>query len=81
MAVTNGEMEILGHLAEPCDVRRGPEAVLDRALELLGKLREQVLTLPLVTAEFSGRLLPSLQGGFNCSAGEPGTGRKGRVAK
>ncbi|GLW66335.1 sugar kinase [Actinomadura rubrobrunea] len=43
VAVTNGEMEILGHLAEPCDVRRGPEAVLERALELLGKLREQGL--------------------------------------
>ncbi|MBX6768901.1 MAG: ROK family protein, partial [Actinomadura rubrobrunea] len=43
VAVTNGEMEILGHLAEPCDVRQGPEAVLDRAFELLGKLREQGL--------------------------------------
>ncbi|MEU6040174.1 ROK family transcriptional regulator [Actinomadura sp. NPDC047616] len=43
VAVTNGEMEVLGHLAEPCDIRQGPEVVLDRGLDLLGKLREQGL--------------------------------------
>ncbi|MEV7965011.1 ROK family transcriptional regulator [Sphaerisporangium sp. NPDC088356] len=43
VAVTNGELEVLGHVSEPCDVRIGPAAVLDRAMELLGKLREQGL--------------------------------------
>ncbi|GAA3152931.1 ROK family transcriptional regulator [Planomonospora alba] len=43
VAVTDGELEILGHVAEPCDVRDGPVAVLDRALTLLGKLQDQGL--------------------------------------
>ncbi|MEU8267153.1 ROK family transcriptional regulator [Sphaerisporangium sp. NPDC049002] len=43
VAVTNGELEVLGHVSETCDVRIGPAAVLDRAMELLGKLREQGL--------------------------------------
>jgi glucokinase-like ROK family protein len=43
VAVTNGELEVLGHVSEPCDVREGPAAVLDRAMELVGKLREQGL--------------------------------------
>ncbi|TNY38488.1 ROK family transcriptional regulator [Thermomonospora catenispora] len=43
VAVTNGELEILGHLSEPCDVRLGATAVLERALELLGKLRQEGL--------------------------------------
>lgn len=43
VAVTNGELEILGHVGEPCDVRQGATVVLDRALELLGKLRDQGL--------------------------------------
>ncbi len=43
VAVTDGELSVLGHLSEPCDVREGPVAVLDRALELLGKLRENGL--------------------------------------
>ena len=43
VAVTNGELEVLGRLGEPCDVRDGPAAVLDRAMELIGKLREQGL--------------------------------------
>ncbi|WP_220182813.1 ROK family transcriptional regulator [Sphaerisporangium album] len=43
VAVTNGELEILGHLSEPCDVREGPVVVLDRAVDLVGKLREQGL--------------------------------------
>jgi glucokinase-like ROK family protein len=41
VAVTNGELEILGHASEPCDVRRGPAHVLDRAVDLLGKLRDE----------------------------------------
>lgn len=38
VAVTNGELEILGHLGEPCDVAAGPAHVLGRAVELFGKL-------------------------------------------
>ncbi|MGH3390026.1 MAG: ROK family protein, partial [Actinomadura sp.] len=43
VAVTNGELEVLGHLSEPCDVRQGATPVLDRALDLLVKLRDQGL--------------------------------------
>ncbi|GII79343.1 sugar kinase [Sphaerisporangium rufum] len=43
VAVTDGELQVLGHAGEPCDVRDGPVAVLDRALDLLGKLRDQGL--------------------------------------
>jgi glucokinase-like ROK family protein len=39
VAVTNGELEILGHQAASCDVREGPAVVLDRALAMLDKLR------------------------------------------
>jgi hypothetical protein len=39
VAVTNGELEVLGHLSTPADVRDGPAVILDQALELLGKLR------------------------------------------
>jgi len=39
VAVLNGRLEILGHVAEPLDVRKGPQVVLDRALDLFGKLR------------------------------------------
>jgi len=38
-AVTDGELRVLSHVAEPMDVRRGPEEVISRALELVGKLR------------------------------------------
>ncbi|MEU7696374.1 ROK family transcriptional regulator [Microbispora hainanensis] len=38
VAVTDGELNVLGHLSEPCDIKEGPAAVLDRAIELLGKL-------------------------------------------
>ncbi|MEV5512866.1 ROK family protein [Streptomyces flaveolus] len=40
VAVTNAELEILCHLAEPLDVRDGPVAVFERVLALVGKLRE-----------------------------------------
>lgn len=41
VAVTTGDLEILGHRAMPYDVRRGPRAVLETALEMLGKLRSE----------------------------------------
>ncbi|GAB3963296.1 hypothetical protein GCM10029978_020610 [Actinoallomurus acanthiterrae] len=41
VAVTGGDLEILAHAAEPCDVRDGPDAVLSVALEALGKLRSR----------------------------------------
>jgi glucokinase-like ROK family protein len=43
VAVTNGELEILGHVAMECSVREGPDVVLEHALELMGKLRGQGL--------------------------------------
>src|SRR5829696_4736494 len=39
VAVTDGELRVLSHEAEPIDIRQGPEVVLGRALELVGKLR------------------------------------------
>ncbi|MFF0793014.1 ROK family protein [Streptomyces spiralis] len=39
-AVTNAELEVLGHLSEPLDVREGPVAVFERVLALAVKLRE-----------------------------------------
>jgi glucokinase-like ROK family protein len=43
VAVTNGELEVLGHLSEPSDIRDGPDVVLGRAVELVGKLRRNGL--------------------------------------
>jgi glucokinase-like ROK family protein len=40
VAVTDAELEVLGHLAEPLDVRDGPVAVFERVLALAAKLRE-----------------------------------------
>jgi glucokinase-like ROK family protein len=40
VAVTNGELEVLGHVSEPWDVRSGPEEVLERVFALVDKLRE-----------------------------------------
>jgi glucokinase-like ROK family protein len=42
VAVTNAELDVLGHVAEPLDVRDGPVAVFERVLALVGKLREAV---------------------------------------
>uniref|UniRef100_A0AAU1TVZ1 ROK family protein n=1 Tax=Streptomyces sp. NBC_00119 TaxID=2975659 RepID=A0AAU1TVZ1_9ACTN len=42
-AVTNAELEVLGHLSEPLDVREGPVAVFERVLALAAKLREEGL--------------------------------------
>jgi glucokinase-like ROK family protein len=39
VAVTNAELEILGHLTEPFDVTLGPVAVLEHVLAMIGKLR------------------------------------------
>jgi glucokinase-like ROK family protein len=39
VAVTDGELRVLSHEAEPMDVRQGPEVVIGRALEMVGKLR------------------------------------------
>lgn len=38
VAITDGELHVLGHLSEPCDIRQGPAVVLERAVDLLGKL-------------------------------------------
>lgn len=43
VAVTDGELNVLGHVSEPIDIRSGPGPVLDRALDLVGKLKEQGL--------------------------------------
>jgi glucokinase-like ROK family protein len=39
VAVTDGELRVLHHVAEPIDIRQGPEVVIAIALELVGKLR------------------------------------------
>ncbi|WP_407916936.1 ROK family protein [Kitasatospora sp. NE20-6] len=39
VAITNAELEILGHLAEPLDVREGPVAVCERVLAMVAELR------------------------------------------
>lgn len=43
VAVTDGELTVLGHMSEPCDIRSGPAHVLDRVVTLTAKLREQGL--------------------------------------
>ena len=50
VAVTDGELRVLSHVSEPMDVRRGPEAVIGRALELIGKLRGDDIAPGLVGA-------------------------------
>jgi glucokinase-like ROK family protein len=40
VAVTNPELEILGHLNHPMDVREGPVAVFEQVLTMVGKLRD-----------------------------------------
>lgn len=41
VAVTNGELEVIGHRSAAIGVHQGPSAVLDVALDLLGKLRAE----------------------------------------
>ena len=40
VAVTNPELEVLGHYTEPMDVREGPVAVFDQVLAMVAKLRD-----------------------------------------
>ncbi|GEB52665.1 sugar kinase [Streptomyces cacaoi] len=40
VAVTNAELEILGHLNQAVDVREGPVAVFDQVLTMVAKLRD-----------------------------------------
>ncbi|MEU9485001.1 ROK family transcriptional regulator [Streptomyces decoyicus] len=39
VAVTNAELEVLGHLTQPMDVREGPVAVFEQVLALAAKLQ------------------------------------------
>ncbi|NED89841.1 ROK family protein, partial [Streptomyces sp. SID11233] len=39
VAVTNAELEILGHITHPMDVRAGPVAVFEQVLTMAAKLR------------------------------------------
>ncbi|MGH8867708.1 MAG: ROK family protein [Actinomycetes bacterium] len=41
VAVTDGELSVLAHVSEPSDVRDGPEAVIARSIELVGKLNAE----------------------------------------
>jgi glucokinase-like ROK family protein len=41
VALTDGELRVLGHLSQPCDVRSGPTTVLDAVVALAGKLRAE----------------------------------------
>ncbi|MFI7080532.1 ROK family transcriptional regulator [Micromonospora sp. NPDC049903] len=41
VAVTDGELNVLAETSEPADVRRGPEPVIGRCVELVGKLRAE----------------------------------------
>jgi glucokinase-like ROK family protein len=43
VAVTNAELEILGHLNQPVEVREGPVAVFEQVLALVAKLRSSGL--------------------------------------
>jgi glucokinase-like ROK family protein len=40
VAVTNAELEVLGHLTHPMDVREGPVAVFEQVLAMASKLRD-----------------------------------------
>ncbi|KRV48028.1 ROK family transcriptional regulator [Wenjunlia vitaminophila] len=40
VAVTNPELEVLGHLTQPMDVREGPVAVFEQVLAMAAKLRD-----------------------------------------
>ena len=47
VAVTNGQLTVLNQVAEPMDVRDGPDAVLAVVLDLVGKLRADGLAVDL----------------------------------
>jgi len=42
VAITDGELRLLGHGAQPTDVRSGPNAVLEQALDLVAKVRAEL---------------------------------------
>src|SRR5688500_2631230 len=44
LAVTDGEMRILGRVTERTDLRKGPTAVISQALEMVNKLRVETGT-------------------------------------
>lgn len=50
VAITDGELHVLAHAVEAMDVRKGPDAVLGRALEMVAKLRSENPTQSLVGA-------------------------------
>ncbi|EQD82464.1 glucokinase-like ROK family protein [Saccharopolyspora erythraea NRRL 2338] len=41
VGVTNGRLDLVAHVAEDIDIRSGPDVVLRRAVELIGKLRAE----------------------------------------
>ncbi|HEV2779444.1 MAG TPA: ROK family transcriptional regulator [Actinophytocola sp.] len=41
VAVTDGELELLEHVSEELDVRDGPQRILGRVVEIVGKFRDQ----------------------------------------
>jgi glucokinase-like ROK family protein len=41
VALTDGELKVLGHVSEPCDVRSGPAVVIDAVVGLAAKLRAE----------------------------------------
>lgn len=43
VAVTNGELEILGHLTHPMDVKEGPVAIFEQAITMATKLQDSGL--------------------------------------
>jgi glucokinase-like ROK family protein len=42
VAIMDGELRLLGHAAQPTDVRAGPNAVLDQVLDLVAKVRAEL---------------------------------------
>ena len=50
VGITDGELHVLAYAAEAMDVRKGPDAVLGRALELTAKLRSENAIQSLVGA-------------------------------
>jgi glucokinase-like ROK family protein len=50
VAITDGELNVLAYAAEAMDVRKGPDAVLGRALDLVAKVRSENAMQSLVGA-------------------------------
>jgi glucokinase-like ROK family protein len=42
VAIMDGELRLLGHAAQPTDVRAGPNVVLDQVLDLVAKVRAEL---------------------------------------